>query len=124
MIKLRDWLGLSGVVGTLLLVCLSGTLSGCKKNAIKVDDAAAVTLTNADVSADGSLNPSGKQKLAERSGDASLIVRISRCKISDKALEQFAGYPNIKTLEARGSLLSDGAIDKLKKALPEITVNK
>ena len=124
MINLSARLGLSGIVGISLLVCLSSAVSGCKKNAIKVDDSSAVFLTNADLSPDGSLNESGKQKLADRAGDASLIVRISRCKISDKSLEQFAGYPNIKTLDARGSALSDGAIEKLKKALPEITVNK
>jgi hypothetical protein len=109
----------------LLLVCFAAvTTSGCKKSGDTAEGASKV-IALTDVNPDGTINEQGMQKIEkEAAGAPSVTVEFVRVRISDAGLAQLAKFPNLRRVEAGGSPLSQGAIDKLKAAIPEVEVLK
>jgi len=97
-------------------------IAGCKKSSEKMVtiDSSMVILSGSDITPAGTLSDAGLKKLDGESDKPSLMVIISRARISDAALAQLAKYKNMATLQATGSQLSDAAVDQLKAAVPSL----
>ncbi len=100
-------------------------LAGCKKEDQGGDSKSTiVSLTGADVRDDGGISDAGMAKIQAQASASSLTVAFVRAPISDVALAQLATFPKLRFVQAVGSRLSQGSIDKLKAAIPEIQVTQ
>jgi len=108
-----------------LCVAATVTLGGCDKsndNTAAAKDPTVLIVPNSDLNRDGTINDAGLAKIQAKSGEASLTVVFVRSPISDAGLNQLAKFPNVKRVEAFGSRLTQGGIQKLKAALPQVEV--
>jgi hypothetical protein len=108
---------------------LVGFLAGCDKDKDttpppKETPGVTVALSGGDLNADGTLTAAALSNLSGHSGDPILNVNFVHTKLSDAGLAQLAAFPNLRRVDASGSRVTPAGIDKLKKAIPEVTVNK
>ena len=112
---------------SLVLSCSVFILSGCNKSTENVTAggvAAEIALIPRDMNPNGSITPDGMKKIDEVASKGSFNVYFVRVNLSDSGLAQLGKYPNLHHVEAIGSNLSAGAIEKLKKSAPDSDVSK
>lgn len=83
-----------------------------------------IALVGKDIAPDGSLSQQGLDKLSAVPADKKIALSVVRSKLTDKALVQLAKYPNLHSIEAIGSPLTQSAITQLKTAVPNVQVSK
>jgi len=108
----------------LTLVAAIVYVGGCEKenkNPSGVDPCV-VVLTGADLKPDGSIKPTGIEKVQAKSNAPSVTVAFFREPLSDAGLEQLSKFPNIRRVEAIGSRITPAGIDKFKAAIPQAEV--
>lgn len=102
-------------------------LAGCEtehQGGGPAPDAVVVAVAGADIAPDGSLSEKGLQKLTAVPADKKIALSVVRSRLTDKALVQLAKYPNLHSIEAIGSPLTQAAITQLKTAVPNVQVSK
>jgi len=106
-----------------LVLGMVAAFVGCKKAETGGDsNSTIVSIGGADINDDGSISPSGLQKIQKEANAPSLTVAFVRTRVSDAALSQLSGFPNLRHVEAVDSPLTQAAIDKLKAVIPEVQV--
>jgi hypothetical protein len=101
--------------------------SGCKKKSGSSDPGAPATpvvLSPLQINRDGSINADGLKLLSSHSGDGNLEVNVVRAPMTDLGLAQLEKFPNIRHVTAMDGHLTDAAIAKLKRAIPEVEVER
>lgn len=83
-----------------------------------------VALAGADIAPDGSLSQQGLDKLAAVPADKKIALSVIRSRLTDKALVQLAKFPNLESVQAIGSPLTQSAITQLKTAVPNVQVTR
>jgi hypothetical protein len=119
------WPASTAVMGTAMMLIALIAFAGCKKHEEGGDSNSTIVALGAkDINKDGSIAPSGLAKIDAQASAPSLTVAFMRTTVSDAALTQLAKYPNLRSVQAPRSPLSQAAIDRLKGAIPEVQVSQ
>jgi hypothetical protein len=84
-----------------------------------------VVLGPPDMNVDGTIKDSGLDKIKQAANQSNVTVRMSgHAELSDAGLAQFVQFKNIHRVLAPNSRVTPAGIDKLKKAIPNVEVQK
>lgn len=109
----------------LALVCLfSAAVGGCKKTGGGDAEPTVVGIPGGDLNADGTFNDSAMQKIEAQASKPNLQIAIFRGRLTDAGLMQLAKFPNLRKVEAIGSVVTAAGIAKLKATIPELEVTE
>ena len=109
-----------------VLLCAAMAMGGCKDSdsgEVRKEQPT-VLLLPADINKDGTISPTGLQKIEAKAGESNLLVGFVRAPLSDAGLNQLAKFTNIRRVEAFGSRITPAGVEKLKRAIPEVEVVK
>jgi hypothetical protein len=84
-----------------------------------------VALGPPDCNPDGTIKDSGLDKIKQAAGESNVVIRMGgHSVLSDLGLAQLGQFKNIHRVIAPSSRVTPAGIDKLKKALPNVEVEK
>jgi hypothetical protein len=111
-----------------LFVGVTVLLDGCTKKEDQPEkgrgETTVVALSAADLNKDGTVSDAGLQKIQEKASSPNLTVVFVRAPLTDAGLAQLGKFSNLRHVEAVGSRVTQGGVDKLKKTIPEVEVVK
>ena len=112
-------------VGVFAVMAMFGL--GCKRSQTVTHPAAVPTtvveIVAVDIKPDGSIKPSGLDKIRAKADAAHVTVAFARVPVGDLALAQLAQFANIKRIEARGSRMTAAGVAAFNQTAPGIDVS-
>ena len=123
-LRFGPWLT-AGVFGLVVLTSVFGcNKSSSSSNAPGNESFVVLGPPDVDVQT-GAITDAGLSKIKQASNEPSVTIRVSgHAQISDAGLAQLAQFKNVRRVMAQNSRVTQAGIDKLKKSLPEVVVDK